>query len=251
MARTYQNVMALKTKQLESEVQGLPPGYIAGGGLTLVENGGTYYVDIDPLIINIKGKRVAYEATYTIVDGDFVGNKLGGYWYYIYIDDAANFHVDVLAPTYDVDFNAYYHPSISNYRSIGRTYIDGDGNYEVCTPKLTSGPSWGEFYEKITNDFVSSPPTSTAAVVATLSAGYPEGINGIWGRVIIGAPTAGEYFFIKDMSNVNWQVFRTQAAGVTISGTFKVPVNDDKQFKYKIDDTTMTTTIMYIYGYYL
>jgi hypothetical protein len=134
MARTYEDVRALR--QLDSEVQGLPPGYIAGGDLTLTENGGAFSIDIDPVIANIRGKQVGRDTTYTITEGDFASSRNPGCWYYVYLTDSAGISVDPRAPSYDSDTHAYYHPTQNNYRNIGKLYISDAGDYVFCTPKI-------------------------------------------------------------------------------------------------------------------
>jgi len=167
MARTYEDIMDLRAgSRRDSEIQGLPLGYISGGKLTLVEEDAGEHVDIDPLVANIKGKQVVQDATYTIVDGDFLHSRVAGCAYYVYLDEAGIFHVDALAPNYNSSHHADYHPQYNNYRCLGKFHIDDNNtiDYAFATAKVD------ELYiseYQLNDDSVSTDKIQASAITTT------------------------------------------------------------------------------------
>jgi len=167
MARTYEDIMDLRAgSRRDSEIQGLPLGYISGGKLTLVEEDAGEHVDVDPLVANIKGKQVVQDATYTIVDGDFLHSRVAGCAYYVYLDEAGIFHVDALAPNYNSSYHADYHPQYNNYRCLGKFHIDDNNaiDYAFATAKVD------ELYiseYQLNDDSVSTDKIQASAITTT------------------------------------------------------------------------------------
>jgi parallel beta-helix repeat protein len=116
---------ALRQQQTDAAIQGLPPGYIDGMELTLTKE---YKIEVSPGVMNVAGKMVKNLYTYTVRPSDWEANKDVSSWYYLYFTTAGQFFVDAIAPGYETDYMAYYHPAQDSWRNIGKFYVGSGGN---------------------------------------------------------------------------------------------------------------------------
>ena len=119
---------ASQQKVQQSSIQSLPPGFIKGFRMVLQPDGN---VDIGPGVANVGGLRIERKATYRLKEADELVDRLGGGWRYAYIDKSAAFHVDVLAPVYNTDYQDYYSP-YQPWRFIGRLWLGTDKYYKYA-----------------------------------------------------------------------------------------------------------------------
>jgi hypothetical protein len=126
MARNYQDIIdaqkALRSRQQDSGILGYPPGYTSGGALTV---GADYTLTIDPLIANVAGKSIKISDSYILNDNtDWLTDRVADNWYYLYLTDDGIFKVDSIAPSWSTEYWADYHPILSNYRNMGKFFLD-------------------------------------------------------------------------------------------------------------------------------
>jgi hypothetical protein len=118
-------------QQTDAVIQALPPGFVSGLKLSLNKE---HKIAIGKGIINVNGKQVVEKTGYTITEGDWLCSMIQGYWYYLYISDTRQYYIDVVSPVFSSDLYAYYHPTIINYRNIGKLYVHetyrGSGKYK-------------------------------------------------------------------------------------------------------------------------
>lgn len=163
MARTYADIQRLKTKQVEAEViQSVPPGYLEGGKLDI---NSTYQVEVYPFVANIWGKYAALNTTHTILSSEFMVNRLGGAWYYVYADSGLLFYVDSLAPTYNSVYHAQYHPE-NNWRYLGKIYTSAS-DPSVISDAVNQGSI---AVEDIEASFISADMIAVGAVTTAIIA---------------------------------------------------------------------------------
>ena len=132
MSRTYKQIVAgqqhAQTALRDSEIQGLPPGYIDGFRLTLNDD---FNVSIAPGVANVNGTETVNEEDYLLVQSDWIGTKAGTIWWYVYIIQTGAFEVRISEPIYDTEKFGFYDPAgIGRY--IGKLSLtDGKIDYVV------------------------------------------------------------------------------------------------------------------------
>ena len=104
---------------IQADVLGLPPGYIQGFSVTL-DSG--RHVTIGAGITSVEGRQVSNTEEHDIVDEDFIGTRLGNYFYYIYLTSSGEYKVDRIIPEYSDRYYYYAHP-LYNYRCLGIIYV--------------------------------------------------------------------------------------------------------------------------------
>jgi hypothetical protein len=122
--RATQAAQTNSSSKKDSEIQGLPPGYLQGGRLSITETG---QVNVEPIVANVGGVRVHIPADYAISETDFICNRLSSMWYYLYLAEDATYKADVIPFEFDSAYMGHYHPVNSKYRAIGKFYIDETG----------------------------------------------------------------------------------------------------------------------------
>ena len=124
MSRTFQDIQDAKAtltrKQTESAVQSYPPGFITGFKLSIDEFG---QLVVGAGAANVAGRAVDRSDSYTISEGDWNDQRIYGMSSNLYLDPAGGFHVDSQEPTYSDQYFAYYHPSMTTWRNIGRLFV--------------------------------------------------------------------------------------------------------------------------------
>lgn len=130
--RTQQDVENQKNsrriKGIETNSYSPPLGYIRGFRMSLVEN----QITIGKGYAEIRGKTANITSSYVINWEDYIvpgATILKGMTYYLYLESGGKHLIDNLAPVYDEDALAWYHPTLWSYRSIGQFDYGLDGTY--------------------------------------------------------------------------------------------------------------------------
>ena len=124
MARKLQQIESafagLDEQGLQATVRALPPGYISGFVMTV---GDDAEITIGPGIAHVAGTEVIIEETHTLTEEDWVVNKIGSGWFFVYLTKGGFFKVGFLEPVWDGERQGYYEP-YQDWRSVGRLYVD-------------------------------------------------------------------------------------------------------------------------------
>ncbi len=121
MSPTWRDVEAAKAEaaaeNLERDARsyGLPPGYIAGFFLTLSNE----IVTIGLGIADVNGIFVRRKDDHILEGEDWVFRQLASSTYYIYIDREAGYHIEPIAPEFNILYFGDYHP-VNLYRFVGK-----------------------------------------------------------------------------------------------------------------------------------
>jgi hypothetical protein len=108
---------------LNSAVQGMPPGYIAGFKITLNQD---MTVTMGAGIAMVSGIKVELDDDKDLTGGMETFKRLGAMWAYIYIGRDGLYHVDTVIPGFYAKYAANYHPR-NPWRYLGRMWIDSAG----------------------------------------------------------------------------------------------------------------------------
>lgn len=124
---------AIRQRDLELSIQSLPPGYIEGFKMTLEDNG---RLKISAGVLNLKGQQITVPQEVYVTEENWLVDKLASTEYYIYVSTSGKYVIDRFKPEYhDADI-AWYHP-ILGHRSIGRLYVDTNGNDIIFAQRKT------------------------------------------------------------------------------------------------------------------
>lgn len=187
-----------------ADVTNLPPGYIEGFEASLDVN---YHVTLTAGSTSVEGRQVTVNESHDIVDGDFVGTRLGQFFYYIYITSLGEFKVDRVGPEYSDQYIYYAHP-IFNWRALGKLWVDSDNDIKYVTnsitgsgafvtiaPKDADNPIDADYQCDGTNDYV-----FIEMALAFISGAYSGGeVRLLRGEFL---PTTGVASALIDESNV-------------------------------------------------
>ncbi|KKL18034.1 hypothetical protein LCGC14_2479570, partial [marine sediment metagenome] len=108
----------------EADITNLPPGYIEGFKATLDTD---LHVTLTAGSTSVEGRQVTTNESHQIVDADFLGTRLGAYFYYIYLSSTGEFKVDRAVPEYSNQYLYYAHPAF-NWRAMGKLWVDSADN---------------------------------------------------------------------------------------------------------------------------
>lgn len=109
---------------VQSAVQSLPPGYLAGFKVTLNPD---MTVTMGPGIGMVSGYKVEMDDPKNLTGGmEGFTRGLKSMWAYIYLGRDGLFHVDTAIPGFYAKYGANYHPR-QPWRFIGRMWIDSTG----------------------------------------------------------------------------------------------------------------------------
>jgi len=122
---------------LSADISNLPPGYLEGFKAILDIN---YHVTLAAGSTSVEGRQVTINESHTIVDGDFVGARIGQYFYYIYLTTLGDFKVDRGVPEFSDQYLYYAHP-IFSWRAVGKLWVDSDNNIKYVTNDVVRGSS--------------------------------------------------------------------------------------------------------------
>ena len=126
--RTPEDILLAQAKYndilLQTELSALPEGYIAGGGISISNTD----VFIDPLIANIRGKRITKSTSTNIADMFGSTLKVNDTYYYIYLNNFGFWSITVNPPTAIDGLYGLYQKE-SNERFVGAVYVDTDGAF--------------------------------------------------------------------------------------------------------------------------
>ncbi len=117
IAKARSDALGLRS---DADITNLPPGYIEGFEATLDTD---LHVTLTAGSTSVEGRQVTTNESHQIVDTDFLGTRLGAYFYYIYIASTGEFRVDRAVPEYSDRYLYYAHPTF-NWRALGKLWVD-------------------------------------------------------------------------------------------------------------------------------
>jgi len=122
----YDAIAAARSDALEdrnyADITNLPPGFIEGFNVSLDTE---YHVTFSGGSTSVEGRQVTINQPHQIVDDDFVGGRLGPFFYYVYLDSLGDYKVDRIVPQYSDRYLYYAHP-LFTWRAIGKIWVDDD-----------------------------------------------------------------------------------------------------------------------------
>ena len=130
--RNFKDILKARQRgdidSVEKEVEGLPPGYIAGFALDI--NAEENSIQVGPGVANVRNRLVKLtDITPLTQDTATGGNFLFDTRYYIYVGIDGRISVDRVAPVFDGQLFGRYHP-IGGMRFIGRFYVSEAGQIQ-------------------------------------------------------------------------------------------------------------------------
>jgi hypothetical protein len=137
---TYEQLLAAQNyahmSNVEAMATGLPPGFGAGFKVTWEAPN---LVKVGPGAANVNGQQVVIDEETLIDDSMWLAVRVQGH-YYIYLNLAGEFEVDISSPIQSTDNDFHnYHP-ITGARFIGRLYVDSDGDQVFAATGTKSVP---------------------------------------------------------------------------------------------------------------
>lgn len=120
-----------------ADITNLPPGFLEGFNPNLDTD---LHVTFTGGSTSVEGRQVTINESHQIVDDDFVGSRIGPWFYYVYLDSLGNYKVDRPTPVFSDRYLYYAHP-LFNWRAIGKLWVDTDGSIKYVTPEITKGSS--------------------------------------------------------------------------------------------------------------
>lgn len=124
--RSHQEIQRLQAlrrlQSTDAAVRGLPPGYIEGYQLSIVDNA----PQLSPGIVNVAGSIIERNNSIRISVNEWEALKISGFHYYLYMKREGDITVNPLAPTYNTAYRAKYHPT-QPWRYLGLFFVSSAG----------------------------------------------------------------------------------------------------------------------------
>jgi hypothetical protein len=196
-----------------ADITNLPPGYIEGFTPTLDTD---YHVTFTAGSTSVEGRQVTINESHQIVDEDFVGTRLGPYFYYVYLSSVGDYKVDRAVPSYSDQYLYYAHP-VFNWRAIGKLWVDdADDDIKYVTDKVvgvstTVTVAAFDSDEIVDADYQCTGTNDHIFVDAAIS--FLDGAYG-GGEILLGR---GEFYFAGDPSYSSTVIISGQGPTTSIN----------------------------------